>query len=360
MVRSVGIETQIPSPTLVDPTISDAGFFYPSWMADDGAEAWSWSSTGLRVSTDDWQTTTLVHSFSMAITGLRQLADGELLVSLQKADDSVPGELWKSSGYTRANPSGATWSKVLTFSSNGVYAIGSWNLWVHDEYVFAAEYGAKTAGANARYVYRSTDSGETWTAIYDHEGEGRHVHGVAYDRWADRVWVVLGDGSGNWGIVYSDDWQDETPTWATLSSTVQPVGVMPMADCVLFGNDHTDNAIYRWDRTTGELGIAVQVETSGQLTMVTGQMFRRSESHPVLIPFAQVPGVTGPGELWATYDGATFYRLWRDAQTYTGKGLVRVVGPTASGNLLGHLNDDRQTSASLWKVAAPTWSQGWS
>lgn len=330
----------------------------PAALSDDGAEMWNYSSSDFSRSVDDGANWTLVRSFPLAVRVVRQLPAGGLLVALQ-GDATRPGEVWRCPDYNRASPTGGTWTKVLTFSADETYP-DLWTMHVTTDVIVVGEYGAKTAGANGRYVYVSVDQGVTWRSIFSWvgnpnvDGLGLHVHGCAYDRWADRVWVVCGDDQH--GIAYSDDWRNVAPTWTWISTTDQPVSVNPMASAVVFGMDDETNGVLIWDRSSATTRVAFRVRTDATLVTICNQTWWQSESDPLLLPFAMVPGQSGQGNLLATTDGKVFHRLWTDSTTYTGKGLLTILGPTASGKYVGTLWDDRN-GATRVTFTAPTFSE---
>ena len=359
-------DTYAPSPAIPMPSISSANFRYPTWVSRDGIELWSWSQTFLWRSLNDGATWDTVRTFDHGVSGVQQYVggpyDGELLVTINPGL-SVKGTLWRSVGYSRATGIADSWAMLLETSTAGAYFSGDWNLWVEDggEIVLAGEYGTKGT-PNARYVWRSTDGGDTFTPIFDWSGEGKHVHGVSYDRWWDRVWAVFGDAPHR-GIAYTDNWRDPSPTWTWVSTTIQPVGILPMPDAVCFGSDDGANGVYSLPRAANSREAvpsvlrspAFRVNTATTLQVITSQMFWRGEGFPALFGFAGVPGVAAAGEVLASWDGLVFHRLFRDTVAVSGGGVFRAVGPTAAGNIVGMLSDGRQSSASRLVLPAPSW-----
>lgn len=352
-----GVTTRLPDVGTPAATITTASGFRPAWMSSDGVELWNYQRAELRRSLDDGATFDEVHTFGQVIRAVRQTASGELLVAVDSGSGSAEnGEVWRSSGYDRDSPGSASWTKVLDCSSPGTYANG-WTMWVSGQDVFVGEYGAKTDGANGRYVWYSPVGGEagSWRTIYDHAGEGKHVHGVAFDRWRDRVWVTLGD-SPHSAVIYSDNWREPGATWTQVSS-LQPVGVFPFEGAVLFGPDDAgNNGWQRWLPGSDDVHVAFRASDDATLTRVGGQMFRRSADHPALLPLGLVPGASGSGELFGTWDGVVVVRLWRDTLSYTGGGLQFALGPSAGGKYVCALSDDRQADQSVVTVVAPSWS----
>ena len=55
-------------------------------------------------------------------------------------------------------------------------------------------------------IYCSTDNGHTWHIAYTFEaGEINHVHGVFFDKYTNRIWVVTGDRENECIIGYTED-----------------------------------------------------------------------------------------------------------------------------------------------------------
>jgi hypothetical protein len=286
---------------------------------------------------------------------VRELDNGELLVSIFGDGATLPGELWRSTNYPTLDTA-CTWTKVLTCNSGpSSYIEGMWGMSSYGSVVCVSEYGLKTPPTDgARYAYLSTDAGLTFTQIYDHgTATGSHTHGIAYDHWWNCIWLVAGDGAFRTTKVSFDSGAH----WTEVSAAYQPVGVIPLEDCILFVMDAPPNGAMRIDRSGGQVGMVMQtaltIDPSASLTMIGGMPYRHAPGDPVLLPF--FPNVADKGsELWMTYDGVTFTQLWQDVATgVTERGLYKVVGPTATGWLFGESNDGRQTSLSRITLRAP-------
>lgn len=306
-------------------------------------------------SNDDCVTWQTIKVFSQGISGVRELANGELLVSISGDGVANAGELWLSSDYPTLGP-GASWSKVLTANSGpSSYIEGMWGMSIFENIVCVSEYGLKNPPTDgARYAYLSEDSGETFAQIFDlGTATGSHMHGIAYDPYWDAIWIVTGDGAFR-SIRVSFDHGDN---WEVVSTAYQPVGILPIEDCILFVNDAPPNGVMRIDRAGGQVGMVVQtalvIDPAATLTMIGGMPYRYAEGYPCLLPF--FPNVASKGsELWSTMDGITFTQLWQDVPTgVVERGLYKVVGPTATGYLFGESNDGRQANLSRLTLVAP-------
>jgi hypothetical protein len=244
----------------------DNGDKRPSWLGADGQTIYSWGQTGLYTSIDDahtWQGPW--HTFPDTIHGVRETRDGELLVSIFRAQGNYAG-LWRSTGWT-ANHATATWTEVLTPSGQlpnvadpatfpapaGTLGDRSnyFNAWIGGFRVYAdgtvvvSEYGKQANGTSipgARYAFVSNDNGkpgtwrcvcDLWTgpvygvgwvpgtlpyggaSVYGGASGGQHMHGTALDPYTGRLWATFGDHGCH--TRYSDDWRrvfsGENATW---------------------------------------------------------------------------------------------------------------------------------------------------
>jgi hypothetical protein len=348
-----------PIPEALAPAISTASFTYPLWLSNDAATVYGAAATQLKQSGDDAGTWTNLRLFDRNVIGVRQMLNGEMLVATHEI--GVASDLWVSSGYPTLGAA-CTWTKVLTASASTSYFESHWGMSVAGgNRVVVSEYGTKipTAPTAPRYVYLSEDYGLTWRVGLDiGNAENSHVHGCAYDPWWDRIWVAIGDAGTEQGIRYSDDLG---ATWTRVATDRQPVGILPMESCILFTSDGPPNGIWRIRRTSRLEAPTVEtahaLDGLAVLSHLGAQAFRlpNSPDAPALLPFNN-SGVSGdqPGLLLLTYDGIDFWEVWRDSIGYgNGFGLVRALGPTASGKIVGTLADGRQSSASKFIVTAP-------
>jgi len=169
----------------------------------------------------------------------------------------------------------------------------------------------------------------------------------------DAIWLVTGDGAFR-SIRVSFD---HGGNWTVVSTAYQPVGILPIENCILFVSDAVPNGVMRIDRSGGQVNMtvvtALTIDPSASLTMIGGMPYRYAAGYPVLLPF--FPNVANKGsELWSTYDGVTFTQLWQDTATgVTERGLYKVVGPTASNYLFGESNDGRTSNYSRITLPRP-------
>ena len=354
--------------------VSTSGSNRPGWMSPTTGYIYNHSAAQVRRSNDGFSFSAIGAAFARQTTLVLETSDGELLVCLNPGGGGStpadpPPEVWRSSGYAAGANLSPTFTLVLTGSDGGVRFDRRWSSCVHEEHVFLSEYGWKSADSAVKKVYHSADHGATWRIIFTHPSASlaeAHIHAVAYDRWWDRVWVTVGDGTANRAIYYSDDWTEATPTWVTATrGGPNVVGVFPMAECILFGTDDPINGVKRYTREgyrrhapVGQPESVHAINSSGVLTHVAGTMWRRSDADPVLIPFSPSVTPAPPSVLVATMNGRDFYTVWTDPQgNYAAgyaKGLFTMFGPTNAGKLIGELRDDRY-SYTLLRADAPDW-----
>ena len=71
--------------------------------------------------------------------------------------------------------------------------------------VYFGEYFANMSKEQVN-IYCSKDDGKTWSVIYTFpEGNINHIHGIFYDDYTARVWVVTGDRDNECIIGYTED-----------------------------------------------------------------------------------------------------------------------------------------------------------
>lgn len=366
-------------------------------MGKDRTRGWSHTSTQLKETRDDGATWTTLHTFSGAsIEAVRELGDGELLVVTTAGD--TYRTVWRTVGYGTDN---MTLEQCFKGHAPSVKFTQAWSIFVADNIVLINDYGPKAGftwgsgevpiaeGQNARYTRMSLDNGKTWKTIFDlnawlttngYATTGCHLHGVAYDKWWDRLWITFGDNAyGIGGTVFSDDlgetwhWANQgnadkdNPALSPANSSHQVVGIRPMPTCILFGTDSAPNGIIKIDRVQGkkltkykmEVAFSINDDTSG--SHLCQGIWQFSDEHPVFFAFSS-EFKASPSCIVATWDGDNFVKVWEDSiNNPSGMGLRSVVGPTIRGNLIAAHNDRRVVSkwseikgkAPIYKLTTP-------
>lgn len=155
-----------------------------------------------------------------------------------------------------------------------------------------------------------------------------HGHGGCIDKYSDRLWVVTGDSYPAVGIFYSDDWGYN---WTLVSTGVhmpssgsrsQFVTVIPMEDCVLFGNDGVGDGYWRLFRDGN--GLFSKIECCYQYTGSNTQLVTISGGHcylpdgtmlGLINPHESINYTTTRGGIVATRNGHNFKKLYEDSFT---------------------------------------------
>lgn len=323
------------------------------------------SATILRQSTDDGTGWTAVRTFSEAVVGIQELADGECLVYTNNS--SFSGKVYRSTGWATSHTT-ATFALVL--ETVGAYIEPMWgggHSWSTGDdtirpgsggIIVLNEYGGQTTASGdqtskARRVYLSTDYGKTWKIILDlhtrYSVTTLHVHACGYDAYWDRIWVTHGDnvnadGPTNHQITYSDDggttWNSLPQDPAYIGNGTQFTSLAILPECILFGGDNTPGYVRlarRGYRTVGPAVVLTQVTggTGGQMLATKMHQNRGRSAAPILAAHKSV-SVDTTSHLYASLDnGCSMVRVWEDpALRGSFKGINGMVGPTYNGKLL--------------------------
>ena len=353
--------------------------FYPSAMdPKDRTTMINHNSSALRFTKDEGETWTVAHEFTgFPVRSGLFLDNGEVLVAVRSNEAGSHLKLMLSHGWAD-DPTEATWSEVLEFTTPGAYPSGGFSYSTHENIVVVSEYGPKigVGGSEvaARYVYASRDYGKTWTTIFDlltdHPAAdittGLHIHGVCYDPYWDRIWVTHGDDRQ--ATLYSDDfgktWEVAIYTDWEGTDSFQVVGIIALPKAILFASDGPPNGIQRINRSEGKHKGAYRMENayrydqSDGLTVLCQNIFRGKrpgDDAPAVFEFCSAPG-DGKRFVVTTSDGYTFNKVWEDQEVTTGNTSGRAVGPTTTGRLLIYAADGRfgAGSRTLWAGPMPS------
>jgi len=212
-----------------------------STVSGPGNTVYGKSGQTLYVSTDGMQTKSSLYRFNDIITGLYCMLDGTLFVATDNGtfDAEAPCYIWRS------RDGGLSFDKVKDLG--GASAL-NWSFASDSKKnIYVGEYGAKP-GAVSRRVWKSSDFGESWEAVfYAPKSDSVHVHVVAVDPYTDNLWVSNGD-TGFSGLHVSED---QGASWTTVREGVQPTSVAFTRDAIFWGEDGEAGIISRYDRLTG-------------------------------------------------------------------------------------------------------------
>lgn len=123
------------------------------------------------------------------IIGLYVLDDNSMIAIAKK------GLFWRS-------PKGGDFYKVFTMPRGSKPL----NLCIlPNGHIFFGEYFQNMSKEPVN-VYGSTDNGQTWLVVYTFPADNiNHVHGLFYDKYTNRMWLLTGDRENECIIGYTDD-----------------------------------------------------------------------------------------------------------------------------------------------------------
>lgn len=339
-----------------------------------------YASNGARVSqsTDEGKTWIDVGGVinGQMIQGIRVLDDGELIVTTSRdKTNNIKSKLYKSSNYSVENPENTTYTEKLEMHNLDANFNNPWCLDNYYNIVLASDYGGHYL-TGARYVYMSTDYGETWETIFDQKEaaetvEGApayttdaHVHTCHYDRYRDRIWVCVGD-QDNTATYYSDDMGK---TWKIIKGytgkgTMQYTGIISYPEGVFFGSDRAPDGVYFWDANQpNDIKPFYLTERDSIRTLVYALPFRRfSEKNEVTYFVANrdgiVDGKMGPliVGLKGVLGAQLLYDFTDDFNDYIATDISGCIGNTANDYVLVSVKNKNTGKYRLLRAKAPVW-----
>lgn len=347
----------------------------PMWLSADGEVIYgSGKNTAgqLLQSTDDWATKVQIGTteFTHAITGIRTLDDGELLISTTRSKNPITySKVFKTVGYDRNNPSAATFVQVLESTNIDAFFTNRWGMSTYQNIVTISEYGEWGTADGAKHVYLSTDYGNTFNLIFDLYvtdvpnrpvlTERAHVHTTAYDPYFNRIWVAVGDNP-NTATYYSDD-MGASWTYVTDSNLMQYTGIIALPDAVLFGSDRHPNGVHVYHRkdkfSMPKIEPLLLVNNENTITHVFGLPFKKdwNPTTPVYFSAPTIQNTTLYAPcIVATVDGKKAFKMW---EGNNGDVLEVAVGPTANNKVVLSLRDTVNGGLIIKRANAPTWSR---
>lgn len=339
-----------------------------------------YASNGARVSqsTDDGKTWIDVGGVinGQMIQGIRVLDDGELIVTTSRdKTNNIKSKLYKSSNYSAKNPENTTYTEKLEMHNLDANFNNPWCLDNYYNIVLASDYGGHYL-TGARYVYMSTDYGETWETIFDQKEasetvEGApayttdaHVHTCHYDRYRDRIWVCVGD-QDNTATYYSDDM---AKSWnlikgLTGKGVMQYTGITSYPEGVFFGSDRAPDGVYFWDETKPDtIEPFYLTERDTIRTLVYALPFRRFAEKDEVCYFVAnrddiVDGKMGP--LIVGFKGVKgaqlLYDFTDDFNDYIATDISGCIGNTANDYVLVSVKNKNTGKYRLLRAKAPVW-----
>lgn len=127
--------------------------------------------------------------FRAEITGLYLLSDNSMISIAKK-------------GLFRCSSNGSDFFKVFSMPRGSKPL----NLCIlPNGHIFFGEYFQNIKKESVR-IYSSKDNGQTWDVVYTFPaGNINHVHGLFFDKYMDRIWVLTGDREDECIIGYTND-----------------------------------------------------------------------------------------------------------------------------------------------------------
>ena len=299
------------------------------------------------------------------LVAVRELDNGELLLVEQQDSGGTLKGIYRSINFKNYPTEPVNWVKVLTYINDDNKMTEHWGISIRGRHIMISEYAmprTKNSG-----VWYSEDYGATFTmvattkSLNTYAGNtsdfGQHIHGVCYDPYWNRLWVMLGEGwrAGTYVVAYSDD---KGATWTRIGTeavlkTLVGGGVNSMKFCgsyafksgIIMGTDSQPNGLWRYNRTTRfeqDFSQTINLEEAKRFDLqVTDDPIENYSGHErtithilgMTIPMHNGQGylvnVTFVGEhpfvfghdrsslIYYTQDGVQFTEIYREEDTVT-------------------------------------------
>ncbi|MEX6042289.1 WD40/YVTN/BNR-like repeat-containing protein [Staphylococcus haemolyticus] len=363
---------------LIWQTLNDSTNIKPLDLSKNGKIIYASNGLSVAQSLDEGVTWTNVGGIvnGTMVQSVRLLDDGQLLVGTTRdSKNNVKSKLFKSIGYDANNPSSTTFKEVLAMNSSDANFNNPWCLDKYINIVLASEYGGHDL-TGARYVYLSTDFGETWTTIFDQNEASKtvegaptytkdaHVHTCHYDRYRERIWVCVGD-QDNTATYYSDDLGK---TWKLIKGftgkdTMQYTGITSYPEGVFFGSDRAPDGVYFWNELEPDKIVPFYLtERDSIRTLVYALPYRRFAEKDEVCYFVAnrddvVDGKMGP--LIVGLKGAKgaklLYDFTDDFDKFIYTDISACVGNTINDYVLVSVKDKNTGKYRMLRAKAPVW-----
>lgn len=132
-----------------------------------------------------------------------------------------------------------------------------------DNQVFFGEYFDNSARDEVR-VYASNNGGDTWDVAYVFpKGSIRHIHNIAYDQWADCLWILTGDNGAECRILRASRDLKTIDVVMSGNQQARAVALVITPKGLYFSSDTPleSNHVYHLDRA-GKLVALCNLESS--------------------------------------------------------------------------------------------------
>lgn len=192
------------------------------------------------------------------ITGLYVLKDNGMIAVAKK------GLFWKS-------PNSGDFQKVFAMPRGSKPL----NLCVlSNGHIFFGEY-FQNMGKEDVNIYGSTDNGRSWKVVYTFpKGNINHVHGVFYDKYTKRVWVLTGDRENECIIGYTDDEFNTFHEFLRGGQEYRSCQLFFYKDFIVYATDsqYMENEIRSINRNTFEINTLARIQGSAIKGGQTGEV----------------------------------------------------------------------------------------
>ena len=254
-----------------------------------------------------------------------------------------------SAGLWRSINDGSSWTRVL--------AMTDWKncIWAIDENstgaLFAGGYTRDTT-ANAS-VYRSTDSGATWTNVF-YNSSARHVHDVAVDPYTNYIYATLGDDIEPWNYKAIYRSTNGGTTWTEiLSSVPQCISIGFTSGYRFFGTDASaSQGIYR---TSNDSSATCVLDTSP----LNSGYFYWIRTDSIGRVYASCFGILAPNypRIYVSEDNGTIWSTYRTFTTFGEGSEYASQSTTFTNSILYYsvLDSGRQNGMKLYLDYATFW-----
>lgn len=114
-------------------------------------------------------------------------------------------------------------------------------------------------------IYCSEDNAQTWDIAFTFEAENiNHIHGLFFDKYTDRIWVVTGDRENECIIGYTEDEFKSFHEVFRGGQEYRTCQLFFYPDFIVFGTDtqYEQNVIKKFDRKTLEITELQKVQGS--------------------------------------------------------------------------------------------------
>ena len=159
-------------------------------------------------------------------------------------------------------------------------------------------------------IYMSSEQAWSWRIVYKFKKNSiRHVHGVFYDPYDDRIWVTTGDEDHESAIWVTDDKFKTFEKVIGGNQQSRALQLLFTKDYAYFGTDtpFEINHIYRLDKSSGRIEKLASVDASVYWGCKVGDALFFSTA----LEFSSV-NVCSFASIWGSLDG----RRWRQVAKY--------------------------------------------